>query len=150
MASRRKASGRGAVGRLVFVGVLLIAAAAGCAGAGSRPGAIHQPAAELVFRNLSPQTVWIYLDAHRFGQLLGSVPPFERARLRIPGDLARARSLVTVRVARHVHVPGMAEVVAEVALPIEEVRTMEWTLAGSTLSQSLLRGVPLAGGRGRP
>jgi hypothetical protein len=137
-------------GRAGAAAALVVAIVAwGCAGAG-RGGRELEAGAELVFRNLSRETVWIYLDGPSSGQMLGSVPALSRRPLPVPWHLARPRTRVRVTVVKGVRRRMATEIVTEVTLPIEELGAWEWTLAGSTLDESVLRGVPLAGGRGRP
>jgi hypothetical protein len=149
MSSERGALGIWGMGRVVFVAVLVLAALTGCAGTAGRSGSASS-GPEVVFRNLSGQVVWVYLERNEFGRLLGSVPALGRARLRIPAALARPGARVRLSVVKRVQLPDLTEIVTDVTLPIEDVRWMEWTLTGSTLSQGSLRGVPLAGGGGRP
>jgi hypothetical protein len=127
------------------LGVLLLAAITGCAGV-----ATVRAGPEVVFRNLSRQTVWVYVERNEFAQLLGSVPALGRTRLAIPPGLARSGARVRLSTVKRAELPGLTEFVTDVTLPIEEVRGMEWTLTGSTLSEGALHGVPLAGGGRRP
>ena len=147
MRSERRGIGGHARGWATLLVALMGMVGGGCA---SGRGGAPRPSAEVVLRNLSGQTVWVYIETNQYGQLLGSAPALSRSRLRIPDDLSRPGSKVKLTVARGVHLPGRTEIVTEVTLPIEDVRRMEWTLVGSTLNESLLRGVPLAGGRARP
>jgi hypothetical protein len=136
--------------RLAFLAVLVAAAITGCAGTTGGAPAVVPTGAEVVFRNLSRQTVWVYLERNEFAQLLGSVPALGRRRLDIPGDLARSGTRVRLSATKRAGLPWPTELVTDVTLPIEDVRGMEWTLTGSTVSEAALHGVPLAGGRGRP
>jgi hypothetical protein len=150
MSTERWAIGVDGVGRVVFLAVLALAAITGCGETVGRLAAPVPPTSELVFRNLSRQTVWVYLERDHLPRLLGSVPALGRARLEIPGELARDGARVRLSVTRRSGLPEIGELDTDVTLPIDDVRGMEWTLTGSTLSEGALRGVPLAGGRGRP
>jgi hypothetical protein len=150
MATARGGLGAGGAGRLVFLAVLVVVAITGCGGATGRAPAVVPPGVEMVLRNLSRQTVWVYLERNEFAQLLGSVPALGRRRLEIPAELARTGARVRLSATKRAELPWPTELVTDVTLPIEEVRWMEWTLTGSTLSEGALHGVPLAGGSGRP
>jgi hypothetical protein len=147
--ARRGAIAWGVV-RLVFLAVLVLAALAGCGGTTGRAPAVVSPGPQVAFRNLSRQTVWVYIERNEFAQLLGSVPALGRARLEIPGDLARSGARVRLSVTKRMELPPITQILTDVTLPIEDVRWMEWTLTGSTLSEAGLHGVPLAGGGRRP
>lgn len=145
--SGRRGRGARRLGAILTLGIT--AWTAGCATTSS--GAFETAAIpRVVFQNLGPRTVWVYLDGQHFGQLLGSVPSLSRAELRVPADLLVPGSRVRLTVVNANRGESHAEVVDQVEVPVGELREMEWTLRGRVLAETPLRGVPLAGGRGRP
>lgn len=130
-------------------GGAMMLASAGCASTQREP-LIDVPveARHVVFRNLTSESVRVYLDGTAHGRLLGTVPPLASARLRLPTDLRTvlATHRLTVAGAKSLASGAVLEVQG---LTLAALAAREWTIADSGLTGAPARAVLATAGGGR-